>query len=212
MGVRADEEQRGGDAVLAVEVQEIRDAHRASVREVAGRWEQGLRGLLGLVGITGVVGAPLATERLTGPTQVAVGLLLCVVLVAAATGLVLTMSAAYGSVQLVPPPRSRTGLQRLRWSLAERDRHRCLWGRRCAVGALLLFAVSVAVAWLDPGRHRSGHLHVETSDSVTYCGAVLNAHEGAVAVRTATEGRVEVPTAEVATVAIVESCEEDGEP
>lgn len=206
MGVRAAEEQSGGDVVLAVRLQEIRDWHPASVREVAGRWEQGLRGLLALAGITGLVGAPLAAERLTVSTQVTVGLLLSVVLVAAGAGLVLTMSAAYGSVRLARVPESPIEFHRLRWSFAERDRRQLLWGRRLAIGALLLFAVSVAVAWLDPGREHSGPLQVETADGVTYCGAVLDAPEGTVAVHTATEGRVEVPLVDVTSVEIVDRC------
>ena len=209
MGVRAHENQSGGDAVLAVRLQEIRDWHPASIREVAGRWEQGLRGLLGLAGITGLVGAPLAVERLTGPTQVVVGLLLGVVLAAAAAGLVLTMSAAYGSVRLVRAPSSRTEFQRLRWSLAEHDRNQLVWGRRLAIGALLGFAVAVTVAWLNPANNPGARLLIETDSGVIYCGPVLDAAEGTVAVHAEAEGRVEVPAADVAKVDVVDGCIQD---
>jgi hypothetical protein len=210
VGVRAREDQSGGDEVLAVLVQEIRDRHPTSVREVAGRWEQGLRGLFALTGVSGLVGAPLAVERLAGPTQAAVGVLLAVVLSTAGAGLVLTMSAAYGSVRLLQVPGTATALEQLRWSRAERDRRHFLWGRRLAVAALGLFAVSVAVAWVDPADSTS-HLQVAT-DEVTYCGAVLDAARGTIAVHSDLEGRVEVPAAEVSAIDIVENCDEGDEP
>ena len=194
--------------------EEIRDWHPASICEVAGRCEQGERGLVGLASFSGVVGAPLAMKRRAGPTQVAVGLLLGLVLVAAGAGLVLTMSAAYGSVRLVRAPGSRTELQRLRWSLAERDRARLVWSCRLAIGFLVLVAVAVAVAvaWLDPASHGSGQLQVETDAGVTHCGRVLHAAHGTVAVRTKAEGRVKVPAGDVVAVDVVETCEQDHKP
>jgi hypothetical protein len=188
-------------------VLEIADWYPASVREVASRWEQGLRGLLGLAGVSGLLGAPLAADRLSGPVQVAVGALLGVVVIAAGAGLVLTMSAAYGSVQLIPVPQTAAELQHVRRSLAERGRRRLVWGRRLAIGALALFGVAVTVAWLDPVGSEGSRLRVRTERGVTYCGRVLDAPDGVVAVGTESEGRVEIPSGDVVAVGVVDGCE-----
>ena len=208
MGIRPAKNQSGGDAVLAVQLQETRETEPESVREVAGRWEQGLRGLLGLAGVTGLVGAPLAVERLAGRTQVIVGVLLCTVLVTAGAGLLWTMSAAYGSVRVVQAPGSRAEFQRLRWSLVELDRRRLIRGRRFAIGGLFLFVVAVAVAWLDPAEQDTSKLQVVTDRSVTYCGLLLDAPDSIVAVYTAVEGRVEVEAGDVTSVSIVDHCDD----
>lgn len=150
MVVRVDEDQVGGDTLLTLQIQEIRDWYPASVREVAGRWEQGLRGLLGLAGGFGVVGSSLAADRFAISTRVTVGVLFAVVMVAAGLGLILTMSAAYGSVRLVPTPTSASELTAMRWRHAERARHQLVWGRRLAVAALVVFAASITVAWIGP--------------------------------------------------------------
>lgn len=205
MAVDVAEDQAGFDPVLTVRVQEIRDAHLDGVRAVAGRWEQGLRGLLGLTGVAGVIGAPLAVETLATWTQLLVGLLLALVLTVAGAALLLAMAAAYGSVRVVKPPTSLARLETLRWSLAERGRTQLLWSRRLAVAALGLFAVTIVLAWTDPGVD-DAQLHVQTTSGVSYCGPQLNSPRRSIAVLTHQEGRVEIPTAQIAAVSIVDQC------
>jgi hypothetical protein len=196
--------------VLAVRLQEIRDWHPTSVREVAGRWEQGLRGLLGLAGISGLVGAPVAGGRLSELTQMLVGVLLGLVLLVAGTGLILTMSAAYGSVRLVQAPRSLTEFQRLLWSRAKGERRRFLWGRGLAIGALVLLAVTVALAWINPTSPRGSRLRVETNAGTVYCGKAVHAPHGTIAIDTDAGGRQDIPAADVAAVDTVDACDEAG--
>lgn len=152
MPLRAADDQEGADPVLAVRLQEIRDAHLDTVRTVAGRWEQGLRGLLGITGLTGLVSAPLAADRLAAQTQLMVGILLAVVLLVAGAGLTLAMSAAYGSLRTVPPPTSLAMRETQRAVLAERSRMQMVWGRRLAVAALILLGIAIALAWSNPGQ------------------------------------------------------------
>jgi len=151
MAPQAADDQGDADPVLAVRLQEIRDSSLDSVRAVAGRWEQGLRGLLGITGLTGLVGAPLAADRLSVQAQLAVGILLAVVLLAAGVGLTLAMSAAYGSLRTVAAPLSLEMHETQRAVLAERSRIQMLWGRRFAVTALVLLAIAIAIAWANPG-------------------------------------------------------------
>jgi hypothetical protein len=211
VGTEADENQEGGDAHLVVRLQEMRDRHPMLVRELAGRWEQGLRGLLGLVGASGLVGAPLAADRLTGTTQAVVGVLLGAVLVAAAGGLALVMSAAYGSARLHPGATTSAGQAMQRRELAEEARNRLRWGRALALASLGLFAAAVTVAWLNTGENTKPHVQLETTTGVTHCGTLLDAPAGSIAVRTDSEGRVEVPAREVKSISVAEICSNVGQ-
>lgn len=205
MPARAAENQAGGDAAHIVQNQEIRDSHLDSVRAVAGRWEQGLRGLLGLTGIAGLVGAPFAAGTLTPETQLMVGILLALVLATAGAGLMLAMSAAYGSIRVVEPPASRAKRETMRWALAERGRTQLLWGRRLAVVALLMFAATVVLVWANP-TSQGPQLRIETRYGVTYCGLQLNSPKNTVAVLATPEGRIQFPTADIASLTPVPTC------
>lgn len=206
MAIGVDDDQRGGDAHLAVELQETRDRHMLSVRDLAGRWEQGLRGLLGVAGASGLIGAPLAAERLNTTTQALVGVLLGAVLATAAGGLGLVMSAAYGSARLEREPATATERAALRWALAERARRRLRWGRALALASLGLFAVTITVAWIEPGTDTAANLRVETTTGVIYCGPLLDAPPGVIAVHTSSEGRVDVPARTVAAIGTTAHC------
>lgn len=148
----AADDQQGADPILAVRLQELREAQLDSIRVVAGRWEQGLRALLGVTGLTGLIGAPLAAGRLTPGTQLIVGILLAIVLLTAAAGLTLAMSAAYGSLRTIPPPTSLAMHNEQHTELAERSRIQMLRGRRLAITALILLAIAIALAWANPGQ------------------------------------------------------------
>lgn len=213
MGVEVDGDQTGGDTHLAVLIQERRDQHPVLVRRLAGRWEQGLRGLLGLVGVSGLVGAPLAVDRLSGTTQTATGVLLAAVLATAAGGLALVMSAAYGPARLHLPPESATENATLDWDLGEQARKQLRWGRGLAFAALGLLTVAVAVVWLNPGTDTTAPMvRVETTTGVTYCGPLLDAPPGTVALNTAVEGRVELRASDLDAIHTTSSCNEGENP
>jgi hypothetical protein len=208
MAIRVAEVQRDLDharLVLLVRLQEMRDLQLESVRTVAGRWEQGLRGLLGVTSLAGVIGAPLAASSLTSVTKLVVGVLLGLVLATAASGLLMVMAAAYGSVRTVKPPASLPQLESLRENLAGRARTQLLRGRALAVTALLLFATAIAVGWANPGDE-GPYLRVATTGGVTYCGLQLDSPARTIAVYARIEGRVQIPARDVASIAIADAC------
>jgi hypothetical protein len=207
MGVQADPDPPESDStILAVQFQELRESYPATIRTIAARWADGLKALLGLSGIIGVVSAPIAARNLQGATKVVTGLLLVGVFLTATVGLWWTMSAAYGTASVDRPPDSLTSFEALRRRKADRARARLVWGRRSALAALFLLGAAVGVAWIDPWASESPRLQVTTTQKVSYCGQLLDAPEGTIAVRTNLEGQVEIPLNQVASVKIVDSC------
>lgn len=151
MAVQPDPDPPDSDnTILAVQLQDLRETYPTAVRAIAARWADGLKALLGLSGLIGVVSAPLAAKSLHGTTKVVVGLLLVGVFLTATIGLWWTMSAAYGTASVDPPPDSLVSLGALRRRNADRARARLVWGRRSALTALVLLAAAVGVAWVNP--------------------------------------------------------------
>jgi hypothetical protein len=206
MGLTADPNQSGGDPADAVWLQESRDVFPESVRTVAVRWEQGLRGLIGLVSVSGLVAAPLAGPHLSGPTPAIVGVALAVTLLTAGTGLVLAMSAAYGSIGLVDPPATRSGRRQFYRRQAERDRRRLVWGRRLAVSAVALFALTVALVWFDLSPRPDPQLLVRTREGAVLCGQPIPAAAGVLALRVDAGRANTIPTAAIVALDAVTDC------
>jgi hypothetical protein len=207
MPVQPDPEQATTDStVLSVRLQELREAYPATVRNIAGRWADGLKALLGLTGTIGLLAAPFASDRLAATTQVVVGGLLVCVFLAGVAGLWLTMTAAYGTGRLDPEPQSLSELEVLRRKHGDRDRSRLIWGRRFAAAALLVLAAAVGVAWINPWHSTTSMLKLTTNSNLVYCGQVIQARDGRVAVLASVQGRAQIPLAEIARVTIVGSC------
>jgi hypothetical protein len=150
VAARAAADQAGGDAVMAVRVQELQDIEPSTVRDIAGRWVEGLRAVLASAGAAGLIGAPLAAGKLSASTEIIVGGMLAGVLVIASSAMLLVMTAAYGSARRRRRPANLTQYQRYRQEMAQHSLRCLMWGRRLAVLALLLFAVTISVAWGNP--------------------------------------------------------------
>jgi hypothetical protein len=197
---------------MTVRAQELQEIQPSTVREIAGRWEVGLRAVMGLAGITGLIGAPLAANRLAASIQILVGALLGVVLVMAGSGLLLTMAAAYGSASHKTRPATRTQYQRLRQELAERGLRQLLWGRRLAVAAVAVLTATVVTAWVDPPANHQDRVQVRlmvtSSSGVVYCGQQIAAANGGLALQTASGARIDVPFSAIQQIETMETCQE----
>ncbi len=149
MGVSvSDQEVALSEIVVLLEVKKLQESYPVTVRLIAEKWLDGMKALLGLTVAIGLVSAPLSSGRLESTTQSIVGLGLTLVVALATIGLLLLMSAAYGTANRHAPPCDLVELTELRTRVGNELRRSLQWGRSLSLAALLVLSATVATAWL----------------------------------------------------------------
>jgi hypothetical protein len=197
-----------GDLELDMQWSTLFTDQLAAVRKSAENWRTGLAGLLGLVSIFSVVEAPRATGDLKPWAAWSVGLCLVCSAVFAVLGAVAALRAAYG----VPQQMTRAEFRRiggkpgLDLQQASKSRSDLLRAKVLTYVALALLGVTFALAWYGPAKDTN--LVKVTTSELAVCGSLARSGDGELQVDSATAGPVVIKLSAVATLEVVESCDE----